>query len=276
MSATGHAKALVTVLIGDFHQQLWETHFKPTWEPYAAAHGYDIIVIDDYIDRSNKAQERRPHWQKCLILEHPDVQDYAHVVWLDGDVAINFHQAPCVVNAHGSDRIGVLSYANTLKYIDGISVLEQRLHTALQGQPYGRRIVDRYTEAGLPGDVTDWTNTGVMVLRPPLHREVLRAVYDQYEETPLSMADNMPLSYHLFKNDLVKPLDPRFNCDIMYALLEHYPFILWPAERENGRLRAMVANAVWGNNYFIHYTGGLGRDFRMDIRFVRTARAGLI
>ncbi|CCQ72782.1 hypothetical protein [Magnetospira sp. QH-2] len=268
-------KALVTVLIGEFHQQLWAQHFQPTWEPYAKAHGYDIVVIDDYIDPSPRSRDRRPHWQKCLILEHEQVRDYDSVVWIDGDVAINHHRAPCIVEAHNSDLVGALSYGQVLKYEDGYSVLESRLNQALEGQFRHRTIPEHYTDAGLPGDVDDWTNTGVLVLKPRLHRDLLRTVYDGYQETPMSMADNMPLSYHLFKNKSVKPLDPRFNCDILYALLDHYPFIVWPSVRDNQRIRSMVANAIWGNNFFIHYTGGLGRDFRMDIRFVRTENSGI-
>ena len=99
-------KCLVTLLIGDEIRTFWDKHLKSTWVKYAEKHGYDIITIDDYIDNSPMAASRAPHWQKCLILEHPKVKSYESAVWVDADIMINFHTAPCIVEHNASDRIG--------------------------------------------------------------------------------------------------------------------------------------------------------------------------
>lgn len=106
-------KALVTLLIGDDYYKVWKTYFKQSWEKYADIHGYDIVIIDDFIDKSELAASRSVHWQKCLILEDERVQQYEDIVWLDSDVLINFHRAPCIVESNNSNNIGVVSNSYT-------------------------------------------------------------------------------------------------------------------------------------------------------------------
>ena len=45
----------------------------------------------------------------------------------------------------------------------------------------------------------DWINTGVMVLKPRLHAELFRHIYDHYDENAFSLFDNHPVSYELLK-----------------------------------------------------------------------------
>ncbi|HLN23429.1 MAG TPA: hypothetical protein VK558_05540, partial [Patescibacteria group bacterium] len=107
MTAT---KALVTILIGDSYIAMWERLFASTWRAYCEKHGYDLIVIKEYIDKSDRALTRGPHWQKCLILEREEVRKYDRVVWVDADIAINFHNAPCIVDATPRHLIGAMHY----------------------------------------------------------------------------------------------------------------------------------------------------------------------
>lgn len=261
-------KALVTVACGPRgpkYQAAWKNVFSRSWRPYAERHGYDVILIDDYIDPTSRATERPPHWQKCLILEHPDVQGYDHVVWLDVDIMINFHQAPCIVGHHDDDRVGLISYRQANR-IDARHVFlrEDRMDRWGEALPdlaahnrdlrragaYG----DLYVRAGLPGDVDDYTNTGVLVLRPH-HREVMRHIYDTYENDEC-LVDNMPISYHLLKNNLHAFIDPRFNTDLVWEYMEHYPFLLQPAFVGDRYLRVLAINALWHGAWFLHCLTG--------------------
>lgn len=267
-------KALVTLLLGESYRRGWEAHYRPTWLTYAEKHGYDIVTIDDWIDPTPRGRERSPHWQKCLILEHPDVLGYDDVVWLDADILINPHRAPCIVGAHACERIGALSY-NALNRSDGrrLAAREQRsaeLFDGLGGETPERTAVsasERYRRAGLPGDVDDWTNTGVLVLKPR-HRALLRHVYDTGLETEQSLFDNMALSYHIFAAGEFAPIDPRFNTDLYFELLENYPFLLFADYQGSLALRALAVNTIFLNNFFLHFVGGVGAALRSDVQLV--------
>lgn len=267
-------KALVTLLIGDSYRQGWQAHYRSTWAAYAERYGYDIVTIGDWIDSGPTARARSPHWQKCLILEHPDVRGYADVVWLDADVLINHHEAPCIVSAHGGEGIGALSY-NALNRADPrrLAAREERsrrLFADLQGETPERTAVsagDRYRRAGLPDDVDDWTNTGVLVLKPR-HRELLRHVYETGIENEHSLFDNMALSYHIMAAGEFAPFDPRFNTDLYFELLESYPFLLFAEYGSSLLLRTLAINTIFLNSFFLHFVGGVGASLRSDVQLV--------
>lgn len=257
----------MTIVTGAHHRAMWN-HFSQSWKPYAERHGYDIVVIDRPIDPEWRRRGKSPHWQKCLILEHPDVAPYDDVVWMDCDIYVNHASAPCVVETHGSDSIGAVVYSRVNRAdeqarriregrVHDILVLREMDHYGLGRHPEPREI---YARAGLGDDVDDCINTGVLVLKPRLHAAILRHVYDHYEETPLSLYDNHPLSYHLLKNRLMEALDPRFNVDYLYEMAAHYPFLFLQkfddGSHANVILRTLCALAIISNGYFIHAVSG--------------------
>jgi hypothetical protein len=79
--SAGHngSRALVTLAIGDRYRDMFERHCRSNWSVYAERHGCDLIVIDTPIDRTERAFARSLHWQKCLILEHEQVENYRQV-----------------------------------------------------------------------------------------------------------------------------------------------------------------------------------------------------
>lgn len=254
-------KALATVVIGDQYVREWNSLFRPSWDAYAARHGYEIVPIYAPVDPSPRAHERSYNWQKLLVLEHPDLAGFDHVVWLDTDIMINPDTAPCIVTHHASDKVGLVSnkqwlYSNPER-MDNLVNRRRNAHCGEIHVP-----PDHYRAAGLPEDVDDYSNTGVIVLNPS-HRDVLRHVYDCYEENPGSAKEESPLSYHLYKHDLVKPLDHRFNKPWLNHLVEHYPFLLKIGTRKgrhNELLTMVAAMMAYQNNWFLHFTGELIAD----------------
>jgi hypothetical protein len=60
-------KAIVTLAVGDEYRALWNAKARPSWERYAARHGYELIALHEPIDTSPLG--RRPmSWQKLLVL----------------------------------------------------------------------------------------------------------------------------------------------------------------------------------------------------------------
>lgn len=249
-------KALVTIVIGDAYTRLWEQVMAETWREYARRHGYEIIVINELIDGSDRARGRHINWQKCLILEHEKVKNFEDVVWIDADVKINFHTAPCIVGHNNSDLIGVVSSKKSYYDVPATGDNLMRRHLSLNSSINScRGIPDLYAKAGLDAGVDDAANTGVMVLKTKRHADILRYVYDNFEENKYSMKEELPLSNHFFKNKLVNCLDKRFNWPWVYHLVEHYPFLLIADIRKDLCLVGECVNAAWSNSWFLHFTG---------------------
>ena len=261
-------KCLVTLAIGDAFKRWWGTYARASWAAYAGRHGYDIVVIEDYIDDGARGRARSPHWQKCLILEHPRVAQYKSAVWVDADILINPHTAPCIVAATAAGRIGAVTHSSKHFNEEKLANIQDR-QAGLLPQAWVRenpRMPARelYGRAGLGNDIDDWINTGVLALQPKTHAPVLRQVYERYAENEYTAKEMMPLSYHLLKQGLVHALDTRFNKLWDEILVEHYPFLLAPEVRRDHRLVALCVNAAYHNSFFLHFLHGV-RGFASEV-----------
>ena len=268
---TKNSKALVTLNIGEPYQKMWRETFADTWFEYGKRHGYDVLSLEDYIDNSELAHARSPHWQKCLILEDPRTQDYEDVVWVDSDILINYHTAPCVVaaNADGaaSGKIGAVTWAgsdkpNRERFENGI----RRVWENNQA-PWVRAIEDptfqKFFElGGYPIDHENMMNTGLLVLKQcDQHRLAMRQVYETYKEGPHTSKEQMALAHYLLTKDMVNPIDSRFNKIWDTVLIEAYPFLLVPAFAQDKRMSAFCVNAAYHNAFFLHFISGQSRGF---------------
>jgi len=196
---------------------------------YAARHGYELVLIDDYIDQSPLANQRTPHWQKCLILEHPAVREFDRAVWIDADILINFRSAPCIVAATEPGKIGV--------------VLSKERPD----------IAERYEKAELPGTIQQLVNTGVIVFDVAGDREFLRSVYDNGVENQFSMKENVPLSYHIMTSGRAQLLDPRFNLCWDEVMVKYYRHLINPQNRQMPALISLAVTNAWHNSFFMHF-----------------------
>jgi len=245
-------KAIVTLLIGDAIRKLWTENMEKGWRLYAAKHGYDLVLIEDYIDKGPLAGARTPHWQKCLVLQHPDVAAYRHAVWIDADIAINHFTAPSIVAGMKSDRVGCVV-------------------TGGGGGPGGT-----YAKYGVASGNDGQTNSGVLVMQPARHAQMMDWVYRNYQENEHSAKENVPLSFHLIENDLAEPIDPRFNVDWTGVLMRDYPFLVNLLNPDRELLVPYCIHTAWARAFFLHFInqtidiGIPGRKYstRQDIRFL--------
>lgn len=254
------SKAIATVVIGDRYVNDWNACFRPSWEKYAAKYGYKIVAITDPIDSSRRAFKRSYNWQKLLVLEHPELRGFDDVVWLDSDIMINAYKAPCIVSEHASDKVGLVS---NKQWLYSNPELFERVMTRIGDGDF--KVSDKYTNAGLPCDLDDYSNTGVMVMRPH-HKEIMRHVYDNYTETPKSAKEETPLCHYLYSNGLVKAIDPRFNRPWIYELVSSYPSLLRASIRRSQVgpiLLGLATTTALHNCWFLHFTddrAGLGGE----------------
>ncbi|MBN9595898.1 MAG: hypothetical protein J0G36_11145 [Afipia sp.] len=218
--SAGHngSRALVTLAIGDRYRDMFERHCRSNWSAYAERHGCDLIVIDTPIDRTERAFARSLHWQKCLILEHEQVENYRQVAWVDGDIVIN-PSAPSIFDNVDDTKIGAVDEFGSpdpATYRRSLASLYLRFQRT--GVPFVRNLTPEefYRNRGLP-EHREVVQTGVLVCSPQYHREVLRKVYECYEENAMaaSNAEMAALSHEILSRNLITWIDPRFNYQVL-------------------------------------------------------------
>jgi len=99
-------KAIVTLAIGSAYLDRFEQLCRRNWTAYTERHGFDLFVIQEPLDKSERARNRSPAWQKCLILGAPDIAGYERVVWVDSDIFLN-PAAPSILDGVPMESIGV-------------------------------------------------------------------------------------------------------------------------------------------------------------------------
>lgn len=269
-------KCLVTLALGDKHRQVF-ARVRPTWEEYAARHGYELAAFERPLD---DADTRSPAWQKLLILDQPETRDADIVVWMDCDIALNPFKAPDVALGVPEGKVGAVSRnasyppAWSSAMAEGVPDIGQALAWR-EGRPpqEGESSAAYYGAYGL-ADVGDLVNTGVLVLSPAHHSDLFAQLYRlPGSPDPLNQYEQPYLSHALVQQGLLHPIDRRFNrlwFDEMCAL---YPFLLYQKPEDSGweSLVHLCVQAAYTNSYALHFAGCvqfLGY-WRADIRHWR-------
>ncbi|MGD1703992.1 hypothetical protein [Dapis sp. BLCC M229] len=113
-----NSKAIVTLALDKKYIQEWKNFCQKNWHQYANKYGYDIICIENSLDDSERAKQRTPAWQKCLILSQEFSQNYEIIVWADSDILINWYNAPCIVKDVAIEKVGaVFSWSTANKQL---------------------------------------------------------------------------------------------------------------------------------------------------------------
>jgi hypothetical protein len=290
-------KAIVTLAIGKPYEAMFDRYCRSLWSLYAKKHGFDLIVITDHLDTSSRAQSRTPAWQKCLIFQDPRVQQYDQVVWIDTDILIN-PNSPDVTLGVPLDKIGVVDEAATpsrddLKlYVDrfqdyfnpGLSKTSSNSvvvpsHAMIEYLKYAFNPSAYYNDFGLAGKFESIVQTGVIVLSPTYHRELLEHVYYDYEDKgPEWNYEQRPLGYEILTQNQEVWLSTKFNMTwvilkaIMYPFLDASTTLNEKILKKLGKdyraeLISKCMTATFLSNYFLHYAGGKVSGLNFDTSF---------
>ncbi|GAB6053146.1 hypothetical protein JCM17960_19660 [Magnetospira thiophila] len=261
-------KALVTLIVGEPYVRAFERYIQPTWQPYAERHGYDIIALTELIDPQCDLSRKSIHWQKLLIGMHPQLRDYDRLVWIDSDILINYHQAPCIVSAHQGSGIGGVTSPPPDWGLGGAELGRSCLHTIMQQIRVRQQKApdkptsvlwadyrDYYRLMGLDGTANQMINTGVLVFDPARHGPMMAEIYLKYPKDFIDF-EMTPLSFEIQQQGLLDPLDERFNQPWSQVVLKHYPFLF-----NNDYLHAhpdlirQCVNAAFRQSWFMHFAG---------------------
>jgi hypothetical protein len=246
--------AIVTLAVGARHRSLWHAHCKRNWEAYATRHGYDVICIDQPLDHSERAGERSPTWQKCLILGQPFANSYERIVWMDSDVLIN-PAAPPLVDGVPLDRVGAVDeYATPTRELYRQSLQKLYRHWEANGISFNRNETpaEFYAAFGLPACHTSVVQPGVLVLSPQHHRDLLERVYSYEERGGDLWGEWRPLSFELLEAGAVEWLDHRFNYPWPMYKAQHFPFLLNHPHHTRAR---EAATAALNDVHCLHFAG---------------------
>jgi hypothetical protein len=188
--------AIVTLAVGEEFSERWHRLCEENWQRYADRHGYDLICIEQPLDSSERALSRSPSWQKLLVAGQPFAEDYERIVWVDADVLFGREARP--IAGQGPPQL--------VGAVDEVAMQRPEVRRLLHPNP-----PSEYLEIGLSQTFDQMVQGGVLVISPEHHREVLKRVYDEYEDGPRTVLEMRPLSYELLKGNLVHWLDPGFN-----------------------------------------------------------------
>jgi len=266
-------KAIVTLAVGIKYQQMFKEWYYPDWKAYANKNGFDLFVIDQMIDVTERATKRSPAWQKCILHRNPDVCKYDQIAWVDADIRININ-SPNIFDTSPIDKISAVD-AWSIPSREEHDLLLSRLYAKwdVQGVKYIRNLTPQEYHGvyGLKCEQDHVVNTGVMVFTPEISKDLLENVYNNYEErgdSPWNY-EMRPLSYEILQSGLVNWLNPRFNMAWPWIVELHYPFLNTPRFKKFNKKvmkflpfikdmdpRPDCVKAIFANSYFLHFAGG--------------------
>jgi hypothetical protein len=284
-----NSKAIVTLAIGKKYLTQWRQLCQLNWQKYADKHGYDLICIDTPLDSSERAQRRSPAWQKCLILSQDFSREYERIVWIDSDILINFIDAPCIVENVPVEKIGATNaYSSPTKALYSQILKRQYQYYEYCGDNpiINNTARDYYSIYGLPPQFDDVVHTGVLVLSPNHHRQILEKAYFDYEEKGDASwnYEMRPLSWEVLNADSIHWIDHRFNLIWLDYVCLNYPFLLEKSSNKvtrklrrvmsklpllpHSKLRKICASTAYLNSFFLHFAGSA-----YDMSLVNTSLA---
>ncbi len=267
-------RALVTIAVGEKCLREFRAHAWASWQVYAQRHGLELVVFERPLDEGWRARERSASWQKCLILEQPELRKFEQVAWVDADIVMRA-ASPCIFDCVPVDRVGAVDndgYPSRLAAPRIRGELNRQIGALLGSQnglpANARQDFARRGFSVSPNAEPFLLQAGVWVASPENHHKVFREVYDQYDNLDRSY-EMVPLGYELWRRDLIHPIDWRFNAVVLDALAALCPSLL-PAvlrgayakgfdvgcDRQTSNEGQWGINHVFANVYWMHFAGG--------------------
>ncbi len=270
-------KVIITIAIGEVSRQRWQTYCEANWQKYTNKYGYDLICHSSALDVSERAQKRSPAWQKCLILTDEVCKKYERVVWMDADILINYKGAPDIAEQVPLEKIGGI---NALFFCrDGLLASLHRQYLELWKRLQMSFIEDRtgqdyYKNYGISTDLSEVMQTGVLILSPKHHKNLLEKVYYGYEAREGAMwkysYEMRALSYEIINSRQYCFIDGRFNYLFHHYLAAFHSGLFFRmmglAEATSGgrrflrRLRdhfelKQAMKSAFSKSFFLHFAG---------------------
>jgi hypothetical protein len=231
---------LVTIAIGDKYLQEYNKLFRKSQELYAKRHGYDFKVVTDFLETSlSKKQRSAISFQKILVCSQEWSSNYNTIIFIDADILIN-SEAPQIHEFSG-EKIGIVDEYSQPSF-------NERLAIQIR-MDWERTPSDYYKLAAKEFELeTDHLlNTGVLVLKPHIHKDILERIYNKYVEKSFGHPrgfhfEQSAIGYEIQKNNNFRIIDNKWNA-------------IWAVNKMSKK--AVDLQTFIKNNYFIHFAGGV-------------------
>jgi hypothetical protein len=222
---------LVAIAIGQQYLQQYNHVFRRSHEAYAKKHGYDFKVIDQFIDATYQSSPMSLFYQKMLVSD----MAYEFVIFIDSDILINITAPAIHLSENFGDNIGIVD-----EYSQPIPDLRLKIQKMMGWETCA---TDYYKLCGLDLDTKIVLNSGVLVIQPKKHKDLLEYVYKTY--LPRSIAHQRGPHYEQTS------LGYELQTQRRYTLLNNRWNAIWALHKMTGA----NLEVVFRNNYFIHFAG---------------------
>lgn len=201
---TNKKEAIVVIAIGEKYKKMYDATFRESHERFAKKIGVPLIIIDDFIDKSERSLNRSPAWQSMCIFEAKETKEYNRLFFIDADVYIT-HNAR---NPFKNIPIGTVGIVDDNPYnLEEKNILNPTL----------------YKYCPLENRPDKMINGGIFVADRNIHTKTLSYIYNNYEEQVCY--HNGPMSYHILTENKVTLLSSHFNTIIPNVIKKYGP--LW-------------------------------------------------
>jgi hypothetical protein len=258
LQKTGRKTAIVSIIIGDVFVNTWLRLCKFSWAAYAEKFDMDVVLIKGYLDNSSFAVSRSPAWQKLLILEQPWSINYENIIWMDCDIIIST-SAPNILDfVPNPSLIGICTQHDRLSASQRQIMLERMygMQITRDGNDLQQYLDDsQFIKYGCGEHGGVMYNTGVIVLSPTHHSDVLRQCYSMPEKGRLY--EQPALSREISMRGLAHLLSARFNWGVFESLLLYFPVDIRKSYSGNLSINlvAYLVRRELANAYFLHFYG---------------------
>jgi hypothetical protein len=233
---------VISIAIGEQYKHEYIRLFQGSHVAYCHKHGYDFLLIDEFIDTS-ESDKSLVSLQKALVCSIDVAADYDRIVFVDADILINAGTAPSI-----SAEVGT---SDAAFFVDEYSQPTRAGRVDIQRKMgWEASAAEYYRLSGLEIETACVLNSGVMVLRPGRHRAPLEDIYARGKASgrnhPRGFHYEQSLIGHAFQQGrLFELLDNRWN-----AILPLY--LMGRNIQSLGDARAFF-DTFFQTNYFIHF-----------------------
>jgi hypothetical protein len=236
--------AIVVFVIGEKYVNTFNTYFKLNLEQYCNKHSYELIILNELIQKEDNFDKKKFFWQRLLIPNK--FKNYDFVISLDADIYVNPNAPELPLKEIPKGKIGAV---NERKYLGNYEWREE-----VQKKNNWKDItgIEWYALSGENKSYNDHINGGLVIYQPEYHSEILKKLYDDNIQNYLKyhQDDQSILSSFLIDNDLIYWLDERFNRVWFFWKEIMYPFF----DICNEDLKQIMILNYISLNYFCHFT----------------------
>ena len=261
LPAREHPSAIVTLLIGEHYQAIWEKLCRASWEAYANHCGLDIIVIRTPLDTSARAAARSPAWQKLLIFRQPWAARYERIIWLDADIIINPHAQSILPYCPDASKIGITISQQRLSEAE-LHIYHERIYKAeLRADKCDEfatlELAKNFEKYGI-SEFKNMYNTGVLVMSPQHHAALFDEAYAT-EDTGGRLYEQPILSSFIDRDGLAHVISARFNWGMIEAVALYVPYYfnrqMSELPQDDFLTLGLLLKREFRNAYFLHFYG---------------------